>query len=73
MKWIKVTEEVPEEFLDVLVETNLYNDDAFDFFVAEYDPIEKEWRQHFNFQPENSPHIWIARKVLKADRWCYIE
>jgi hypothetical protein len=72
-KWINIKDENPPEYHDVLVCTNLCDDDWRNFFVATYFSGENEWIEHSHFSEENSPYIRVSRKALKDDMWSPIK
>lgn len=72
-EWINLKDEKPDEYTEVLVETNINGDDWRHHFVASYDHKEKEWRLNLHFQGSKSPYIAVCHKALKSDRWCIID
>jgi len=72
MDWIEIKNEKPFDHGMVLVRSDKHGDGAFDYFVAQYWKLEKEWILHLNFK-SGDPYIKIYRKVLKNDEWTHID
>lgn len=73
MEWINIKDCEPTGNYDVLVATNLYDDDYWDYFVASYFKGEREWHICFTLpMNKKANHVRLQIPIRKTDRWIYL-